>query len=111
MVLPQTQYLPENQRKEIKISWIKLYHIVALGATPKNFINMARIISVIKNINAVFVNINLLRILLKRIILANILPALFAANPLFFITITMIIQIIVALIRNAIILSSKQSLR
>ena len=72
---------------------------------------MAKINSVIKNINAVFVNTNLLRILLKRIIPANILLALFAAKQHFFITITTIIQIIGALIRNAIILSSKQNLR
>lgn len=111
MVLPQTQIPPEISRKEIKISWIKLYHIVALGATLIHFINMARINSVIKSINAVFVNINLLRLIKNPIDLANILLALFAASLHFFITITTIIQIIVVLIRNVIILSSKQSLR
>ena len=49
----------------IKISRIKLEHIVALDATLIHFINMAKINLVTKNINAVFVNINLLRILLN----------------------------------------------
>ena len=46
----------------------------------------------IKNINALFANINLLRILLKRIILTNILLALFVASLHFSITTTMIIH-------------------
>ena len=41
----------------------------------------------------------------------NILPVLFVAKQHFFITITMIILIIAAVIKNAIILSSKQNLR
>lgn len=51
-----------------------------------------------KNTNAVFVYTNLLRTLLKRLTLANILLAPFVASAHFFITITTIIQIIIALI-------------
>lgn len=107
MVLPQTQYLPENQRKEIKISWIILYQFVAQNATLIHFINMAKINSVIKSINAVFVNINLLRLIKKSKDIANTLLALFAASLHFFITTITIIPIIAAPIRNAIILSSQ----
>ena len=98
----------------------KLYHIVAQDATQKNFINMAKINSVIKNINAVFVNINLHPVLFQvvqkvqnhfRRNKENILRVLFVEKLLFFITITMIILIIAAVIKNAIILSSKQNLR
>ena len=65
---------------------------------------------IIKNPNAVIVYINLLRILPKRIIPANIRLALFVASVHFFITIMTIILIIVARIRNAIILSFKLNL-
>ena len=81
---------------------------------------MAKINSVIKNINAVFVNTNL-HLMLFQVVQKvqnhfhrnkeNILRALFVAKLLFFITITMIILIIAAVIKNAIILSSKQNLR
>ena len=70
---------------------------------------MAKIALAIKSINALFVNINLLLMLQKRRILANILLALFVASLHFFIMTTMIIQITVALTRNAIIHFSKLS--
>ena len=63
MVLPQNTIPPEISRKEYKISWLKLYQIVAQDATPKNSINTARINLVIKNINALSLNINLLRLI------------------------------------------------
>ena len=81
---------------------------------------MAKINSVIKNINAAFVNINLHPVLFQVVQMVqnhfhrnkgNILPVLFVAKQHFFITITMIILIIAAVIKNAIILSSKQNLR
>lgn len=120
MVLPQTQYLPENQRKEIKISWIILYQFVAQSATLIHFINMAKINLAIKSINAVFVNISLHPILFQvvqkvqnhfRPKKENILLALFAASLHFFITTITIIPIIAAPIRNAIIHSFKPSLQ
>lgn len=89
MVLPQTPIPPENSRKETKISWIKLYQIVAQDATLIHFINMARINSVTKNINAVFANINLHLILFQavqealnrfRLSKGSILPVLCAVN-------------------------------
>ena len=71
---------------------------------------MAKINSVIKNINAVFVNINLLRHIKKLKDIANIPLALFAASPLFFITTMTIIPTFAAPIRIAIIPSFKPSL-
>ena len=71
---------------------------------------MAKINLAIKNINALFVNINLHPTLIKKSVLANILLAPNAASLHFFITIMMITQIIVVPIRNAIILSFKQNL-
>ena len=76
--------------------------MLSKNATQKNFINMAKINSVIKNINAVFVNINLHLILFQVVQKVqnhfhrnkgNILPVLFVAKQHFFITITMIILI------------------
>ena len=103
MVLPLKPIPPRKQRKEIKISWIKLYQNVAQDATPKNFINMAKINLAIKNINAPFANINLHRLIQNTEDNANILLALFAASARFFITIMTIIQIIAARTRNVII--------
>ena len=81
---------------------------------------MAKINSVIKNINAVFVNTNL-HLMLFQVVQKvqnhfhrnkeNILRVLFVAKLLFFITILMIILIIVAVIKNAIILSFKPNLQ
>lgn len=68
---------------------------------------MAKTDLAIKNINALFVNINLLPILQKRKTLANILLALFAASLHSSIMTTMIILITVVLTRNAIIHSFK----
>ena len=84
------------------------------------FINMARINLVTKNINALLVNINLLPILFQadlneqnhfQLTRENIPPALFVANPHFFIMTLMIILIIVAMTKNIIIHSFKQSLQ
>ena len=70
---------------------------------------MAKINSVIKNINAVFVNINLHPVLFQVVQMVqnhfhrnkeNILPVLFAAKQHFFITIPMIILIIAAVIKK-----------
>lgn len=87
--------------------------------TQLPFINTARISLVIKNTNAVNANINLHLILFQvvqevqnhfRQSKENILLAPFAVNLLFFITITTIILIIVARIKNAIIRSFKLNL-
>ena len=110
---------PEISRKEYKISWIILYQFGALNATLIHFINTAKINLAIKSINAVNVNISLHPILFQvvqevqnhfRRNRENILPVPFAVSPHFFITITMIIPIIAALIKNAIINSFKQNL-
>ena len=87
-----------------------IYQIVAQNATPKNSINTAKINLAIKNISALFANINLHPMLIKKSVLANILLTPNAASLHFFITIMMITQIIVVPIRNAIIPSSKPSL-
>jgi len=50
---------PEKIEKGIKISWIKVYQLVAKNAILIHYINMAKISLVIKSTNAVFVNINL----------------------------------------------------
>ena len=81
---------------------------------------MAKINSVIKNINAVFVNTNL-HLMLFQVVQkvqnhfhrnkGNIPHALFVVRQHFFIMTLMIILIIVAVIRNAIILSFKQNLQ
>ena len=55
---------------------------------------MAKINSATKSINAVFVNINLLRLIIKLSDLANILLALSVASLRFFITIIPIILMI-----------------
>lgn len=105
-----TKPLPPWKSEEIKISWVILYHIVALGATHKNYINMAKTNSVIKDINAVFVNINLLPLIKNLTSHANIPLVLFAARLHSFITIITIILIFAAVIKNAIILSFRLSL-
>ena len=106
---PKT-HTSRKSRKEYKISWIKLYHTVAQNATLKNYINMARISSVIKNINAVFVNINLLPLIKKLSVSANTPLALLAVNLHFFIMTTTIPSIFVVMIRNAITLSFRLNL-
>ena len=70
---------------------------------------MAKINLVIKNINALFANINLHRLIRNMEDNANIHLALFAARVHFFITTTMIIQTIAVRIRNAIIHSFKSN--
>ena len=68
---------------------------------------MAKINLGIKNINALFANINLHRLIQKTADNANIHLALFVASVHFFITITKTIQTIVVRIRNVIIHSFK----
>lgn len=67
----------------------------------KKLYNTAKINLAIKNINALFVNINLHPTLIKKSVLANILLAPNVTSLHFFITIMTITQIIAVPIRNA----------
>jgi len=100
MFLPKNKYLPERKKSSCK----KLYQLHVRNATIlKNFTATAKISLVIKNINAVFVNINLHRHLLRNISLANTHPALLVARLLSCTTTTPITQIIVVVTRSVII--------
>lgn len=107
MFLQETQYLPERKKSSCK----KLYQFLVQNATIlKNFTAMAKTNLVTKNINAVNVSTNSLRIVplqgladpFRRMMRENIPLALVAAKLHFFITITIFMLIIAAVIRNVI---------
>lgn len=72
----------------VQISNTNMYQLIIQNAALIYFINKSKINLAYKNINAIFVNINWLRIPLKRIIPENICPALSASN-IHFIYLTM----------------------